>query len=162
MSTMNLWALGAALLLGCATPYEYSFRPASPAAAAGFRPGERAVIEDADLRAEILLDPTTQAILLELTNKTDQVLQVGWTRITMTCSDGSTTTPRPEVDLGWIPPGATQPARLVSFVLPRAGDRAAAYQGKRFELAVPVVVRRETRTYRYSFTADARPRRASR
>jgi hypothetical protein len=152
-------ALGVLLAsMGCATPYAYSFRLDTQEARPAAKPEQRDVAADADVRAEILVDPTgARAILLDLTNKTDQVLQVDWGKITMTRSDGSSTSPRPHVDLGWIPPGATINARLVPFALPPAGDRAASYQGSRFELLVPMIVRREPKLYRYSFTVDVRP-----
>ena len=142
---------------GCATPYAYSFRLDNPGALAASKPGEREVIEDADVRAAILVDPTgARAILLDLTNRTDQVLQVEWARIEMTSSDGSSTTPRPDADLGWIPPGTTRSVRLVPFALPPSGRQAAGYQGRRFELAVPMIVSREPRTYRFSFVVNLR------
>jgi hypothetical protein len=142
--------------LGCATPYTYSFHLESPGARPSLKAGEQA-LEDADVRAEILVDPTgAQAILLDLTNKTDLPLQVEWTRITMTGSDGRATTPRPDVDLGWIPPGATQSVRLVPFALPASGSQAESYQGQRFELAVPMIVRRESKLFRYPFAVNVR------
>jgi hypothetical protein len=144
--------------VGCATPYAYSFRLENQEARPAAQPEQRDVAADADVRAEILVDPTgARAILLDLTNKTDQVLQVEWGQITMIRSDGSSTSPRPHVDLGWIPPGATINARLVPFALPPAGNQAASYQGSRFELLVPMIVRREPKLYRYSFTVDVRP-----
>ena len=141
--------------VGCATPYTYSFRLDTQEARPSAQPGQRDVAADAYVRAEILVDPTgARAILLDLTNKTDQVLQVEWGKITMTRSDGSSTSPRPHVDLGWILPGATANARLVPFALPPTGDRAANYQGSRFELVIPMIVRREPKLYRYSFTVS--------
>lgn len=155
---MKFLALGLLLAsVGCGLPYAYSFhldnRGAHPAA----KPSEREVLDDADVRAEILVDPTgARAVLLDLTNETDQVLQVEWAQITMTGSDGSSTSLRPHVDLGWILPGATMSARLVPFALPPSGDRAAGYQGSRFELLIPMIVRREPKLYRYSFAVDVR------
>jgi len=144
--------------VGCATAYAYSFHLENQGARPAATPSEREVLDDADVRAEIAVDPTgARAILLDLTNKTDQVLQVEWAQITMTGSDGSSTSPRPHVDLGWILPGATMSARLVPFALPPSGDRAAGYQGSRFELVVPMIVRREPKSYRYSFVVDVRP-----
>jgi hypothetical protein len=152
-------ALGVLLAsVGCAMPYAYSFHSENRDARPSAKPNQREVLDDADVRAEILVDPTdARAILLDLTNKTDQVLQVEWAKITMTGSDGSSTSPRPHVDLGWILPGTTMSARLVPFALPPSGDRAAGYQGSRFELVVPMIVRREPKSYRYSFVVDVRP-----
>lgn len=128
----------------CATPYRYSFQLADEGA-----------LEDADVRAEVRVDPTGQrAVLLDLTNKTDQVVQVAWTRIAMTRQDGLKTTLRPDVDLGWIAPGGRQAARLIPFALPPSGDAALALKGQLFELEVPLIVRREPKTYRYTFRVE--------
>jgi hypothetical protein len=143
--------------VGCATPYAYSFHLENQGARPAAKPSEREVLEDADVRAEIAVDPTgARAILLDLTNKTDQVLQVAWAQITMRRSDGSSTSPRPQLDVGWIRPGSTLSTRLVPFALPPAGSQAASYQGNRFELVVPMLVRREPRLYRYSFSVTVR------
>jgi hypothetical protein len=152
-------ALGVLLAsVGCATPYAYSFHLENRGARLAAKPNDREVLEDADVRAEILVDPTgARAVLLDLTNKTEQVLQVEWAQISMTGSEGSSISLRPHVDLGWILPGATTSARLVPFALPPSGDRAAGYQGIRFELVVPTIVRSEPRLYRYSFAVDVRP-----
>jgi hypothetical protein len=139
----------------CATPYAYTFHAVGDGARPASAPGAREVVEDADVRAEILFDPATQhAILLDVTNKTDQVLQVEWSRISLTRTDGLRTRPRPDVDLGWIRPGETQTARLIPFVLPRSGDAALALRGQRFELEVPTIVRREPKRYRYTFSVQ--------
>jgi len=155
---MNRLAVGALLTtVGCATPYAYSFHLENPAARTAQQPMSRETLEDADVRAEILVDPTgARAVLLELTNKTDQVLQVAWTQIAMKRSEGGATSLRPQMDLGWILPGATASTRLVPFALPPTGDEAVGYQGNHFELVVPMIVRRESRSYRYSFTVGVR------
>jgi len=151
-------ALGVLLAsVGCAAPYAYSFRLVNQDARSSAKPNQRDMLDDAEVRAEILVDPTdARAILLDLTNKTDQVLQVEWDQITMIRSDGSSTSPRPHEDLGWVLPGATVNARLVPFALPPTGDQAASYQGSRFELLVPMIVRREPKLYRYSFAVNVR------
>lgn len=155
---MKTLALGALLALAsCATPYAYCFHLENPGAKPASTPGGGEVMEDADIRTEIAVDPTgAQAILVDLSNKTDQVLQVEWTRISVTRSDGSSSTPRPDVDVGSIFPGSSQRARLAPFALPRSGSPAASYQGARFELAIPMIVRRESSLRRYSFTVDVR------
>ena len=155
---MNRLAVGALLTtVGCATPYAYSFHLENPGARTAQQPKSRETLEDADVRAEILVDPTgARAVLLELTNKTDQVLQVAWTQIAMKRSEGGATSLRPQMDLGWILPGATASTRLVPFALPPTGDEAVGYQGNHFELVVPMIVRRESRSYRYSFTVGVR------
>ena len=96
------------------------------------------------------------SVLLELTNKTDQVLQIQWAGITLTRSDGRVTSLRPDVDLGWIQPHATVTARLFAIALPRSGSKAAAYEGQRFHLNLPAVVRREQKLYHYALSAHVR------
>jgi hypothetical protein len=113
-------------------------------------------IEDADLRAEISVDVPGAAILLSVTNKTDQVLQIGWAAISLTGADGSVADLRPDADLGWVEPQATAAARLVALALPRSGGDAAAYEGRQFQLNVPAVVRRQSRVYHYALTAHVR------
>lgn len=140
-------ALGFVLLAfaGCASPYAYDFHLIDPA-----------TVEDQDLSAQIRVDVAAAAVLLELTNKTDEVLQVEWGAITLTHNDGSVTSLRPDVDLGWLQPHATIAARLFAIALPHAGSKAAAYEGQRFQLNLPTVVRREPKLYRYAFSAHVR------
>jgi hypothetical protein len=69
------------------------------------------MVEDTDLKAEILVDGATEAVLLDVTNKTDQVLQVEWAEISLSRPDGTGTPLRPDADLGWIQPGGTLAAR---------------------------------------------------
>lgn len=152
-------ALGLVALLGsagCATPYAYEFHVTDRDVRPPAKPGGAEAIEDADLRAEIFVDATGGAILLNLTNKTDQVLQIEWAAITLTRDDGRVTDLRPDVDLGWLQPQATVAARLVAIALPHSGSDAAAYQGRRFQLNVPAVVRRQSRLYHYALTAHVR------
>jgi len=150
------WAVPVMILLttaACATPYSYSFHLTNDGAEHASKAGGREALEDADVRAELLVDPTGQrAILIDVTNKTDQLLQVQWTSVTMTRSDGLTTTPRPDVDVGWIAPGGKQVVRLIPFILPPSGSAARAVEGQRVELEVPMVVRREPKRYRYAFS----------
>ena len=143
--------------VGCATPYAYSFRLENPGARPAHAPKPGDTLDDTDVRIQLLVDPTgARAVLLDITNQTDQVLQVEWAKIVMKRSDGSSTSLRPETDLGWIVPGATTSTRLLPFALPSAGDQAAGYQGNHFELAIPMIVRREQRLYRYSFAVVVR------
>ena len=156
LSVLQALALSLACV-GCSVPYEYTFHLENQGARPAAKPSDREVLDDADVRAEIAVDPSgARAILLDLTNKTDQVLQVEWAQITMRRSDGSSTSPRPQLDLGWIQPGATVSARLVPFALPPSGSQVASYQGSRFELTVPMIVRREPKLYRYSFSVTVR------
>jgi len=93
-----------------------------------------------------------------VTNKTDQVLQVAWAEISITRPDGTGTALRPDVDLGWLPPGVTLAARLFPIALPHSGSAALANQGRRFQLNVPVIVRREAKVYNFTLTAHVRER----
>jgi hypothetical protein len=146
--------LGASLLAGgCATPYTYAVHLDPPEGAAANAAGPD-VVEDADIRAEVLADPTgLGAVSLALTNKSNQKLQIKWSQIVLVRSNGDTTSPRPDSDLGWIEPGAKVSARLIPFALPRSGSAAEAYQGAKFELDVPMIVKRETKIYRFHLTA---------
>jgi hypothetical protein len=147
--------LGAlSVFASCAPSYAYTFHLENRDVRASSKPDGQEGLEDADLRVEILVDPTAaRAIYLTLTNKTDQVLQVEWTNITMSGPGKGEVTLRPEMDLGWVLPGATVHTRLVPFALPPSGNQAAEYQGRRFELVLPVIVRREPRAYHYAFVA---------
>ena len=145
------------VLTSCATPYAYRFDPidasAAPDPAAAGCPRRN----DADVRAELRIDPTGErAIFMTVTNQTDQVLQVEWKKLTMTRADGLVTTLRPDADLGWIEPSQKQLARLIPFALPPAGDAALTLDGQRFQLEVPMIVRRERRTYCYGLLAHVR------
>lgn len=142
----------------CATPYAYTFRLENQGARPpNTRTDGHAVVDDADLRSELFLDPTgARAVLLALTNKTEQLLQVEWTKITITDAAGNTTKLHPDVDLGWLPAGTSTTARLIPFALPPSGAEAARYQGLRFELVVPTIVRREPKVYRHAFMAQVK------
>ena len=158
MKTMA--ALGLVALLAsasCATPYAYDFHLTDPGVRPPASPGGSEAIEDADLRAAIFVDVAAGAVLLNVTNKTDQVLQIEWTAITLTRGDGSVTDLRPDVDLGWLQPQATVAARLVVVALPHSGREAAAYEGRRFQLNVPAIVRRQPKLYHYALTAHVHP-----
>lgn len=112
------------------------------------------MLEDADVKAEILVDAKAAAVRLGVTNKTDEVLQVAWAEISIVRPDGIAATLRPDADLGWVPPGATLEARLFPIVLPHEGGAAAANRGRRFHLNVPVIVRREPKVYHFTLTAQ--------
>lgn len=135
---MVRWLVGLSLITGCATRYAYTFRSEAP-------------IADGDVHADVVVDPDAAAVMLHLTNTTDEVVQVDWANITF---DGRAL--RPATDLGWIRPGATATAALVPLALPRTGAAAAAYEGRRFDLTVPVIVRREPRQYHYALFAHVR------
>src|ERR1043165_1295311 len=96
------------------------------------------------------------AVLLDLTNKTDEVLQVDWSAISLAHPDGYHAALRPDVDLGWIPPGATTAARLLPIVVPRDSSRALTSQHREFALEVPVTIRREPKRYHFTLVASVR------
>lgn len=152
----TLAVLALLALAGCASHYEYTFHLTEPGVHPAAAPGEPEVLEDADVKAGIVVDGVAEAVVLDLTNKTDQVLQVEWAEISITRPDGTATTLRPDADLGWIQPGAKLAARLFPIALPHAGGPALANQGRRFQLNVPVIVRREAKVYRFTLTAHVR------
>jgi hypothetical protein len=134
-------------LAGCATHYRYQFQLADP--------GNADTFEDALVKAHLVVDG--DAIRFELTNKTDETLQVEWNRVRLDRGDGTTTALHPATDLGWITAGATATTELVPLAFPHVGDAAAAYQNRTLELAVPVIIKREPSTYRFHFTVHVQP-----
>jgi hypothetical protein len=139
---------------GCARHHVYDFHLTGPGVHPAVTLDGAEMVEDADVRVEILVDVATAAVLLEVTNKTDEVLQVDWAAITLTRSDGRVTSLRPDVDLGWIQPHAMIAARLFAIALPGSGSEAAAHEGHVFQLNLPAVVRREPRLYHHALRAD--------
>lgn len=156
---LALVTLGALLAGGgCATHYEYTFHLTEPGAHPAASPGGPEMLEDADVKAEILVDGAAEAVLLDVTNKTDQVLQVEWAQISLARPDRTETTLRPDVDLGWLQPGEKLAARLFPLALPHSGSVAIRNQGRPFQLNVPVIVRREAKVYHFTLTAHVRER----
>jgi len=143
---------------GCATSYEYSFHLTEPGVHPAAAPGGPEMLEDADVKAEILVDGAAEAVLLDVTNKTDQVLQVEWAQISLARPDRTETTLRPDVDLGWIQPGEKLAAKLFPLALPHSGNAALHNQGRQFQLNVPMIVRREAKAYHFTLTAHVRER----
>ena len=156
MRAMRTLAL-AILLTGCApATYTYSFDLTDPGARNVQKPGQHDVIEDADIKSELLIDPTSfQAVMLKVTNKTDGNIEINWSAISMLMPDRSQQPLQPDAGLGAVEPGATLSARLVPFQLPQMGPAAAAYDRQLFELVVPVVVRGAPRELRYHLVASA-------
>ena len=132
---------------GCATHYRYQFQLADP--------GNAETFEDALVKAHLVVDG--DAIRFELTNKTDEILQVEWNKIRLARGDGTTTALHPANDLGWIMPGANASTELVPLAFPHVGDAAAAYQDRTLELAVPVIIKRESSIYRFHFVVHVKP-----
>lgn len=134
---------------GCATPYAYHFQLAEAPQPAGD------TFEDAVVKARLRVDG--DAIKLDLTNKTAEVMQVQWSKIKLDRGDGTTTALHAATDLGWITPGASAQADLVPVAFPHEGDAALAYQHRKIELAVPVIANREPSTYRFHFVVSVQP-----
>lgn len=158
---------------GCVpSKYFYNFDITDPGAKNLTKPGERDVLEDADLRAELLADPTNfQAILLIITNTTSEPLVVHWNRVTVIGPDRVARSLRSDVgrsesgrggdpmrsDTGSrnIEPYTKTRTRLIPFELPEVGDAAAAFDKQNFELVVPIEVRGQQRDFRIHLMAHA-------
>jgi len=132
-----------AAVAGCASPYAYHFQLVEAPGRAGD------TFEDAVVKARLRVDG--DAIQLELTNKTAELMQVEWSKIELDRGDGTTTALHPANDLGWLTPGGSAHADLVPVAFPREGDVALTYQHRRLELAVPVIANREPSTYHFHF-----------
>ncbi|HEY6036824.1 MAG TPA: hypothetical protein VIV58_21245 [Kofleriaceae bacterium] len=132
-----------AAVTGCATPYAYHFQLVEAPAQTGD------TFEDAIVKARLRVDG--DAIELEVTNKTSELLQVEWSKIQLDRGDGTTAALHAATDLGWIQPGGNARADLVPVAFPHEGDAALAYQHRRIELAVPVIANREPSTYHFHF-----------
>ena len=138
-------------LASCTTTYAYRFDVVdhgSGSAADGF--------EDDAIKANLKL--AADAVELDVTNKTSDVLQVEWNKIVLDRGDGTTTRLRPASDIGWVQPGNTAVAQLVPVAFPASGSAAAQYDGRKLELAVPMLVNREAKTYRFSVLVHTQPR----
>ena len=132
--------LAAFLLAGCTSTYAYTFHVDG-------------TTDDGDVAADVRVDAASQVVHLGLTNKTDQVMQVEWSEIAIVRADGHGTELHPDADLGWLQPGATLSANLFPLAFPRHARAALADDNGKFELRVPVIVRREQKVYRYHLTA---------
>jgi hypothetical protein len=140
---------------GCAPAnYLYNFDLADPGAQ-NFKDFRRPdVLEDGDVRVEVRADPTEfKAVAFDVTNKTDQPLQVQWEMIAIVGPDREQRPLRPNAPLGPIEPGAKVTALLTPFELPSVGAAAKAYDGTTFEMVAPMLVRGTAREYRYHLLA---------
>jgi hypothetical protein len=138
---------------GCAPAnYFYSFDLTNAGAHNVAKPGERDVLDDNDVKSEILVDPTSfQAVLLDLTNKTEAPIQIGWDQISIVRPDHTQQPLRPDAPMPpSVEPGAQLMARLVQFALPPSGAAARVYDNSDFELVVPMVVRGTPTERRYA------------
>ncbi|MDP1828081.1 MAG: hypothetical protein Q8L48_32700 [Archangium sp.] len=149
----------AVLLVTCAcapAKYFYNFDITDPGAKNQTRPGERDVLDDPDLKAELLADPTNfQAILLIITNTTAEPMTVNWHQVTVIGPDRVARPLRPDSRVGAVEPYTKVRARLIPFELPDVGNAAASYDQQPFELVVPLVVRGQPRDFRIHLLAHA-------
>jgi hypothetical protein len=143
--------------VGCAPArYFYNFDITDPGAKNLTKQGERDVLEDPDLRAELLVDPTSfQAILLIITNTTPEPLVVQWQRISIIGPDRVARWLQPDVRLGRVEPYTKARARLIPFELPEVGNAAASFDNQTFELVVPLEVKGQPRDLRVHLLAHA-------
>jgi hypothetical protein len=149
--------LVAVVVAACApTSYYYNFDITDPGAMNKSKPHERDAIEDGDVRTELLVDPTNfQSILMVVSNKTDQMLSVAWDQISIIDPNGVATSLRPDIQMNLGVPAATKlMARLVPFSLPESGPAAAANDGAKYVLVVPMVIRGANKEYRFHLIAQ--------
>jgi hypothetical protein len=154
---MRAFALTLIVIAACApASYYYNFDITDPGAVNQSKPHTRDSIEDGDVKTELLFDPTNfQSILMILTNKTDQTLGIAWDQITIINPDGVAAYVRPDIQLNMgVQAGTKLMARLVPFSLPEQGPAAAANDGAKFVLVVPMVVRGQNKEYRYHLIAQ--------
>ena len=142
---------------GCVpAKYYYNFDVTDPGAKNLTKPGERDLLETADLKAEVLVDPTSfQAILLIITNTTSEPLTVQWQQVAVIGPDRVERPLRPDVGAGRIEPYTKMRARLIPFELPDVGNAAASFDGQAFELVVPLLVRGQPKDFRIHLLAHA-------
>lgn len=154
---MRKWMLLSLVATGCApSSYVFSFELANPGAINPSKPGARSVLEDADLRCELIADATNfQAVLLVITNKTLEPVTVHWNRISMVGPDRVVMPMHPDEGLGELAPGTKVSAHLVPFSLPSLGGAATAYDNAIYELVVPVGRGQQHRDLRFQLRAHA-------
>jgi len=143
-------------LSGCSYwQYVYAFDVTDPGAVnyKDFRRPD--VLDDADVKLEVRADPTEfRAVALDVTNHTNDTLIVNWGNISLVGPDHVENALAPQSSLGPVEPGAKMPAVLGPFALPAVGGEARAYEGKTFELVVPMVVRGAPHEYRVHLRAS--------
>ena len=158
------WAMRKTLLAslmlaaaGCAPAnYAYNFDITDPGAKNLTKPGERDLFEDADVRAELLVDATNfQSILLVLTNRTPAPLIVNWGQIGIIGPDRVARNIHPDEGVGPVEPYTRTRVRLIPFELPAVGGAAMSYDNQTFELVVPLVVQGKPRELRLHLMAHA-------
>jgi len=142
-------------LAGCSySQYVYGFDITNSGAvnSKAFRGAD--TLEDADVKLEVRPDPTDfRAIEFDITNRTDAPLTIDWRAIVLVDPQHKQTTLAPQAMLGPIEPGARKHALVGPFVLPSLGGDARQYDGGKFELVIPAVVRGQPHEYRLHLRA---------
>lgn len=136
---------------GCVRQYVYRFDFERVAVHSAETSSSRADLEDE--KTKVAIQFLQDSILLSVTNKTDELLQVEWDKIDLLLASRTSRTLRPDTDLGWVPAGATASARLFPFVLPKPGNGAAAYAEQELVLKVPLIVEHEPVEHHFYFVA---------
>ena len=94
-------------------------------------------------------------MLLDIINKTNDLILVDWNNIVLITPEGNQIPLRPDQMEGPIQPTARSSARLVTFSLPTRGGAASQYDNQVFQLVVPMQVHGALREYRYHMLAHA-------
>lgn len=156
---MRLAALAVAAVVAssCApSNYYFHFDLTDPGAKNMTKPGERDTLETPEVIAEVVADPADfQAVLLVLTNRTSQQLQVQWGQIMLIGPDRVARNIHPDEAVGPIEPYTKQRVRLIPFELPTVGNAAAGYDEQMFELDVPMVAMGKSQHLRLHLKAHA-------
>lgn len=144
--------------MGCApSNYLYSFDITDPGAVNYPDARRPDVEEDADVKAEIRLDPTEfRAIAFDVTNKTDVPLQIVWDQISVVAPDSQQRPVRPQGALGAVEPGAKLSSVLMPFELPSQGGAAKSFDGTSWDLVVPMFVRGNPHEYHFHLRATVK------
>lgn len=143
---------------GCApSTYFYNFDITDPGAKNLTKWGERDVLEDADVKLELLADPASfQSILVILHSRSADPITVNWGQITVIGPDRVPRPMYPDENVAMrVEPYTKLRARLIPFELPELGAAAAAYDQQAFELVLPLVVKGKPRDLRVHLKAHA-------
>lgn len=140
---------------GCAPAnYLYAFDITDPGAV-NYKDSRRPdAMDDPDIKLEVRADPGEfRAVALEVTNKTDVMMQPQWDQISIVGPDQMQRPLRPSAAVGDVEPRAKVKVLLAPFELPTQGPEAKGYDGTTFELVIPVVIRGSLRPYRIHLQA---------
>jgi hypothetical protein len=139
------------MLLGCApNHYLFDFDLTDPGAQ-NFKDFRRPdALEDADVKVEIRADPTEfKAVAVDITNKTDQPVNVNWGGIFIVGPDQEQRRLNSNAMMSEIEPGAKVSLVLTPFELPSVGSAAKFYDNSDFQFVLPLVVRGQPREMHY-------------